>query len=144
MKKQYYIVTYILIIILTGCATFSVQTKSLVDQLTTFQIIETNEYFQKFSAFEYPSNNLEKIECEDKKGNYVWLYPDKNTEFIFTTKSTGKKVKAYFDTVIFYNDTIYGLRSRLLGGLRIIPVSDIDKISIYSEIPKIEPVSIWE
>jgi len=140
MIKQYCVSTLILMIVLTGCATYSIQPKSLVDQLKTFQIIKTNEYFQKFAAIEYPSNNLEKIECEDKKGNSVWLYPDKNTEFIFTTKSTGKKVKAYFDTVLFYNDTIYGLRSRLLGGLRIIPVSDIDKISIYSEIPKIEPV----
>ena len=141
MIKRDCILTLILMTILTGCATYSIQPKSLVDQLKTFQVIKTNEYFQKFSAIEYPSNNLEKIECEDKKGNSVWLYPDKNTEFIFTTKSTGEKVKAYFDTVLFHNDTIYGLRSRLLGGLRIIPVSDIDKISIYSEIPKIEPVT---
>jgi len=141
IKKQYYILMLFKITILTGCATYSITTKSLVDQLNTFQKVETNKYFQRFSTFEYPSNNLEYIECEDKKGNYVWLYPDKNTEFIFTTKSTGKKVKAYFDTVLFNNDTIYGLRSRLLGGLRIIPVNDIDKISIYSEIPKIEPVT---
>jgi hypothetical protein len=118
MMKQYCILTLISMTILTSCATYRIQPQSLVDQLKTFQIIETNEYFQKFSSFEYPSNNLEKIECEDKKGNNIWLYPDKNTEFIFTTKSTGKKVKAYFDTVLFHNDTIYGLRSRLLGGIK--------------------------
>jgi hypothetical protein len=138
--RQHFILTLILMTVLTSCATYSIQPKSLVDQLKTFQIVETNEYFQKFAWFEYPSNNLKKIECVDKKGNNVWLYPDKNTEFVFITKSTGKKVKAYFDTVLYYNDTIYGLRSRLLAGIRIIPVSDIDKISIYSEIPKIEPL----
>ncbi|MDP3915722.1 MAG: hypothetical protein Q8R96_18505 [Bacteroidota bacterium] len=141
MKKQHFILTLILMTFLTaGCATYSIQPKSLVDQLKTFQIIEINENFQKFSGFEYPSNNLVKIDCQDKKGNNIWLYPDKNTEFIFIKKSTGKKVKAYFDTVLFQNDTLYGLRSRILGGLRIIPVNDIDKISIYSELPKTEPL----
>jgi len=131
---------YFLMILSTGCATYSIQPQSLVDQLIVYQNPQTNAYFQRFSGFEYPSNNLEKIACEDKKEKAVWLYPDKNTEFIFTRKSTGKKVKAYFDTVLFYNDTIYGLRSRILAGLRIIPVNDIEKISIYAEIPKIVPV----
>jgi len=140
IRKQSYILTLILMTILTGCATYSIQPKSLADQLKTYQIIETSAYFQRFSGFVYPSNNLTKIECKDKKGNNIWLYPDKNTEFIFIKKSTGNKVKAYFDTVLFRNDTLFGLRSRILGGIRIIPVSDIDKISIYSEIPKTEPV----
>jgi hypothetical protein len=76
------------------------------------------------------------IECVDKNGNHVWLYPDKNTEFIVTRKSTGEKVKVYFDTMIFQNDTLCGLRSRLIGGVRIIPVDDIDKVEISAEFPR--------
>jgi len=94
IKKQYYILMLFKITILTGCATYSITTKSLVDQLNTFQKVETNKYFQRFSTFEYPSNNLEYIECEDKKGNYVWQYPDKNTELMLTMKTNGTKGQA--------------------------------------------------
>ncbi|MDD4969252.1 MAG: hypothetical protein PHT07_07450 [Paludibacter sp.] len=125
----------ILLIFLSGCATFNVSTQSFVSQLKANQRIERNLYFQDFALIDYPSNNLQKIKCEDKDGNKVWLYPDKNTEFVIVKKSDGKKVQAYFDTVILQNDTIYGLRSRLLGGLRIIPVSDIEKIIITDERP---------
>jgi hypothetical protein len=142
MTTKTNIVSSILIIfILTGCASYSIQTKNLVDQLKEKQKIAPNAYFQQFSVIDYPSNNLDRIKCQDKDGKYVWLYPDKNTGFEFITKSTGKKIKAYFDTVIFQNDTLFGLRSRLIGGLRAIPISDIDKITIYAEMPKVEPVT---
>lgn len=129
-----------ILIVLGSCSSYIVSTQSMVSQLKDNQDIKVNTYFQQFSLIDYPSNNLEKIKCVDKNGLSVWLYPDKNTEFIFVKKSDGKKVKAYFDTVIFQNDTIFGLRSRLVGGLREIPVNDIEKIEIYSEFPKIERV----
>jgi hypothetical protein len=130
----------IFVIFLAGCANYMVSTQSLVTQLKENQKIETNLYFQQFALIDYPSNNLQKIKCEDKNGNKVWLYPNKNTEFIIVKKSDGKKVKAYFDTVIFQNDTLYGLRSRLIGGLRIIQVNAIEKITIYAEMPRVEKV----
>jgi hypothetical protein len=129
-----------LVIFLAGCANYMVSTQSLVSQLKENQKIEKNLYFHQFALIDYPSNNLQKIKCEDKNGNKVWLYPDKNTEFIIVKKSDGKKVKAYFDTVILQNDTLYGLRSRLVGGLRIIPINDIEKITVYAEMPRIEQV----
>lgn len=130
----------ILLILISGCANYMIPTESLVSQLKANQKLERNLYFQQFSLIDYPSNNLEKIKCEDKNGNKVWLYPDKNTEFIFVKKSDGKKVKAYFDTVILQNDTLYGLRSRLVGGLRAIPVNDVDNITVYAEMPRVEKV----
>jgi hypothetical protein len=132
---------FMLVIILAGCSNYMVSSQSLVSQLKENQKIEKNLYFQQFALIDYPSNNLQKIKCEDKNGNIVWLYPDKNTEFIIVKKSDGKKVKAYFDTVILQNDTLFGLRSRLVGGLRIIPVNDIEKIAIYAEMPRVEKVN---
>lgn len=131
----------IIFVCCTGCASYTIQTAHLVDQLRKNQQIGPNERLQQFSLIDYPSNNLDRIKCRDKHGNEVWLYPDKNTEFIVTTKSSGKKVKAYFDTVIFQGDTLYGLRSRLAGGLRKIPVDDIDKITIRAEFPGTERAS---
>jgi len=130
-----------LVIFLTGCANYMVSTQSLVSQLTKNQKIEENLYFQQFSLVDYPSNNLQRIKCVDKNGINVWLYPDKNTEFIFVKKSDGEKIKAYFDTVILQNDTLYGLKSRLVGGLRIIPVNDIEKITVSAEMPRIEKIN---
>jgi hypothetical protein len=131
----------LLLVLITGCSSYTIQTTNLVDQLKAKQHIAPNAYFQQFSLVDYPSNNLDKIKCEDKNGNKVWLYPDKNTQFVFTKKSTGEKVKAYFDTVIFQRDTLFGLRSRLVGGLRAIPISDVNKIVISAEMPKTEPVA---
>jgi len=121
-------------ILLSGCANYRISTQSLVSQM------KENQKIKKSALTDYPSNNLQKIKCEDKNGNKVWLYPDKNTEFIIVKKSDGKKVQAYFDTVILQNDTLFGLKSRLLGGLRIVPVSDIDKITISAEMPRIDIV----
>ena len=134
------IIVLTLLIFLSGCASYMVTTQRFVSQLKENQKVETNYYYQRFALIDYPSNNLAKIKCEDKNGTKVRLYPDKNTEFVIVKKSDGKKVRAYFDTVIFQNDTIYGLRSRLIGGLRIIPVSDIQKIIITAEMPKIDIV----
>jgi len=127
-------------ICLVSCSYYSVPTDSLVSQVKENQTIEKNAYFQQFALINYPSNNLERIKCLDKKGNKVWLYPDKNTEFNIVKKSDGKAVRAYFDTVILQNDTLYGLRSRLVGGLRIIPVNDVEKVTIRAEFPKTESI----
>ncbi len=101
-------------------------------------VVTINELFKEFFINGYPSNHLTKIKCKDGKGNFVWLYPDKNTEFVIRTKS-GKKKKVYYDTLILKSDTLIGLRSRIIGGDRIIPLDEIDKVSIYAEFPKVEP-----
>jgi len=137
MKKLFLIIPLFMFI---GCSYYTVPVNSLVEQLKENQKIEPNWYYQQFALVDYPSNNLEKIKCEDNKGNKVWLYPDKNTEFNIVKKADGQKVRAYFDTMIFKNDTLFGLASRLVGGIRIIPVSDIEKVIVRAEFPKVEPV----
>jgi hypothetical protein len=131
----------LMMLILSGCAIYMVPQQSLFSQLKENQRIAPNLYFQQFALVDYPSNNLQKIKCIDKYGTEVWLYPDKNTEFIITRKSDGKDVTTYFDTLILQNDTLYGLRSRLVGGLRIIPVKDVGKVIIYSEVPRVVKVN---
>ncbi len=128
-----------LLIFITGCADYTISTQSLVSQLQETQKIKKTIYTQ-FAIIKYPSNNLKKIKCEDKNGNNVWLYPNRTTGLIIVKKSDGKKVETYFDTVFLKNDTLYGLRSRLIGGLRFVPVSDIEKISINTRMSHTEKV----
>lgn len=130
-----------MLLILSGCATYSVTKESLVKQLDENQDLSINAHFTPYTVTNYPSNNLEKIKCVDQNGKELWLYPNKNTEFIITQKSDGKKIRAYFDTLILKNDTLFGLRSRIVGGLRIIPVNDIAKIEIYAETPRTEQIN---
>ncbi len=138
MKKIKFLIALTIVFIVSSCGNYTLTGDSLIEQIKKNQKIGPNEYFQQFALIDYPSNNLEKIKCQDKNGKMVWLYPDKNTEFIITKKSNGEKFKAYFDTVIFQNDTLYGLRSRLVGGLRKVAINDIDKVVVYAEMPKTE------
>jgi hypothetical protein len=137
MKNLKLILIISLIFSILGCANYKLTSGSLVEQLKQNQKIEKSLYYQQFSLVDYPSNNLQRIKCVNKSGKNVWLYPDKNTEFVIQ-KTSGKKVRAYFDTVIFQNDTLFGLRSRLLGGIRVIPVKEISNITIKAEFPKTE------
>lgn len=119
------IIALTLIFLFAGCANYIISTQNLVSQLNKNQMNQKNFYLQRYASI--PSNNLERIQCEDEDGNKVWLYLDQNSQLIIVKKSDGEKVKAYFDTVILQNDTLYGLRSRIVGGLKIIPVNDIEK-----------------
>ena len=139
-KKLILILNLSFALFFCGCSYYTIPTQSLISQIKENQKIERNMYYQSFALIDYPSNNLERIKCVDKKGDTVWLYPDKNTEFCFR-KSNGEKVKAYFDTVIFQNDTLYGLRSRLIGGIRVISVNDIEAVTVRAEFPRTEIVN---
>lgn len=137
MKIKLHILIALISIVLSSCATYSIQKQSLIDQLNGRPIAAHSQYYRTIIALiDYPSYNLTKVKCQDSKGNYVWLYPDKNTQFIFVSKINGEKVKAYFDTVILKNDTVFGYYSRMVGGEVKIPIKNIDKIFIHSETPK--------
>lgn len=131
---------FMVLIAISGCATYTVPKASLLKQLDENQDVSIQTHISPFTVTDYPSNNLKRIKCVDKNGNDLWLYPDKNTEFRITQKSDDKKVRTYFDTLILQNDTLYGLRSRILGGLRVIPANNIAKIEIHSEFPKTEKI----
>ncbi len=138
MKYSLGFIVIMLSILCTSCKSYQITNESLVEQLKANQTIAPNAYYRQFSLVNYPSNNLTKIKCIDRLGNCVWLYPDKNTSFKLVRKSTRKSVTLYFDTVILQNDTLSGLKSRLVGMQRVFPLSDLEKVIIQAEFPRTE------
>lgn len=136
MKKSILIVT---ILMMSSCATFTVTKESLASQLQENQNISKERNVSSLGV-EYFSNNLKKIKCTNKSGKEVWLYSGKNMNFKITKITTNENLGMYFDTVILQNDTLYGLKSRILGGKRKVAVKDIAKIEINVEEPRTEEI----
>lgn len=129
MKK---ILLLAILITISSCASFTISKESLADQLEKSQSVsKTNNIASLGTA--YYSNNLQKIKCLDKNGNEVLLSASKNMNFVVTKTSTGKSVNMYFDTVYIKNDTLFGLKSRIIGGKRMIALNDVSKIIIQKE-----------
>ena len=137
MKKSFLFLVCIALV-MAGCASFSISKESFVSQLKENQYIE-REHNASSAGTGYDSNGIEKIKCIDKNGKEVWLSGGKNVNFKIT-KASGESVTMYFDTVYFKNDTIFGLKSRILGGKRMIPVSEISTVAINAEEAETKPV----
>jgi len=86
----------------------------------------------------YDSNKLSKILCYNSKGKKVYLSVNKNTQLTVTDKK-GETHKFYLDTVFLQNNALHGLRSRILNMERSVPVDDMVKIEVYSELSKETP-----
>ena len=125
---------------IVGCGTYTTTAKSFVSQLEEHQDVEEVFHWTPIGSFKYPSNRMERVLCTNSKGEQVYLYPDKNTTVKITSKSSNKTFKAYFDTVFYKDGKLYGLRSRIVGGLQRIDVDDIGKIVFKAEIPKTKKV----
>ena len=119
------------ILIFTSCASYSVPKQSLIDQLKDQRVAPTQNVAS--IATTYTSNHLSKIKCLDKNGKEVVVDADKNTTFAITNATTGKTITLYFDTVYLSNDSIIGLKSRILGGKRSIALKDISNIQVKTE-----------
>lgn len=139
MKNNF--LAILMIFNLSGCATFTISKESLVEQLKERQSISETSNILSLGT-KYYSNNLQKIKCSDKNDEEVYLYAGKNMNFIITNALTGKAVNLYFDTVYFKDDTLSGLKSRILGGKRSISINDISKIVIQTETKKFDNVAI--
>lgn len=126
--------TAIITLLFSGCASFSISKESLVSQLKDNQKVDNQRNFNSMGLSFY-SNNLTRIKCVDKDGQNVWLESGKNMNFRITKLSDQKTISMYFDTVILQNDTLYGLKSRIVGGKRKIPLSDVAKVEIHVEEP---------
>jgi hypothetical protein len=79
--------------------------------------------------------------CQNSEGNYVYLFPDKNTTVKIYSKSSENVFSAYFDTVIYKEGKLYGLFSRIVGGLQEISVDEIERIEFHAELPKTEELT---
>ena len=83
----------------------------------------------------YDSNRLSKVLCYNQKGEKVYISVNQNTELIVTNKQ-GQTHKFYLDTVFLQENALHGLRSRILGMERSVPLDAIEKIEIYTELSK--------
>ncbi|MDQ3048728.1 MAG: hypothetical protein M3R27_14355 [Bacteroidota bacterium] len=129
--------SFLLLVLLSSCASFIVTPASLEEQLKTNHASGKLTNGQKVSLIKYAANSLERIKCLDKKGNEVWLKVDANTQILFK-KTDGTYFQAYFDSVTLRNDTIYSLESRISGGHQINLLKHIESVKIKSEFPKTE------
>jgi hypothetical protein len=136
MKKYLFIA--VVSILISGCSSYSVPKESFLTQLQDLQELK-REHNVNSVGTGYDSNGIKKFKCIDKSGKEVWLYGGKNVNFKITN-SAGESVTMYFDTVFLQNDTVFGLKSRIVGGKRKIPVSEIVAVGINAEEAITEPV----
>ena len=141
IKVKWLINIFFIFLIFSSCATLKITKKSLVIQLEENQDISIQTHFSPFTITKYPSNNLKRIKCINKKNEEVWLYPSINTQFVIITKPDNKKHRIYFDTLILKNDTLYGLPSRIINLPKVFPLIDISKVKIYAEFPRTKKVN---
>lgn len=120
------------LLIITSCASYTVSKQSLVEQLQVNEGINKTRNAASIGTT-YNSNNLSKIKCFDKNDKEVTINANKNTTFAITNATTGKTVTLYFDTVYLSNDSIIGLKSRILGGKRSTALNDISNIQVKTE-----------
>lgn len=129
-KMKYLII--LLILLACGCSSYSITNTSFVNQINQNSTLTKTQNIPSLGT-NYYSNNLSKIQCLDKNGQEIIINPDKNTNFKFTNKKTGKSTTLYYDTVYISGDSIFGLKSRILGGKRSMAMDDIDKIYVKTE-----------
>ena len=127
--RKIFLLSWIFLVV--GCGSYSISKESFVDQVGNKNISKTQNVASLGTS--YNSNNLSQIRCFDKNGKEVIITPNKNTTFSITNSKTGEKINLYFDTVILSNDSISGLKSRILGGKKSIALKDISNIMVKTE-----------
>lgn len=133
------LVLSVIALLVASCSSYTISKESFVSQLKENQNIQRKQTVASLGTG-FDANGLEKIKCVDKAGQEVWLYGGKNINFKVTTLD-GKKQSMYFDTVYWRNDTIFGLKSRIVGGKRVIPVNQIATVGINAEEAETKPVN---
>jgi hypothetical protein len=122
---------FALFLFLSSCSTYTISKQSLLEQLNNQSLSKTNNIGS--IGTDYYSNGLQKIICVDKNGKEVILNANKNTSFVITNALTGKSTSLYFDTVYIENDSLKGLKSRIVGGKRSIALSEVSTVKITTE-----------
>ena len=131
-------------ILLPGCtAYYVISPDQLAHQMKAEQKRESRTQVipiaPVFLSNRYDANSIKKLLCTDESGDTLWVYPNKDTQLEFTTRS-GDVVNMYFDTVFLEGSKLKGLRSRLLNLQREVDLSDVVKIEVYTELSKTEPI----
>lgn len=136
-----------LALLLAGCTNHYLTKQMLMDQLfphwkpegpSSSTVILPLPPLGVGMSTRYDSNRLSRILCYNQKDEKVYLGVNQNTQLIITDKK-GETYKFYLDTVFLQNGTLVGLRSRILGIQRSVPLDDIDKIEVYAELSREAP-----
>jgi RNA:NAD 2'-phosphotransferase (TPT1/KptA family) len=133
MKLKSFLIL-ISILLFSSCKTYTISVDSFKNQMShlgydDLKEVKINNPTPNMNKIGYYATNLKSITVIDKKGNEVSLSNSPRLEMRVTRKN-GKRYILLFDTVIVENDSIKGLRSKMLGLTREIPLSDITKIEI--------------
>ncbi len=129
MKK---ITVIALTFLLISCGSYTITKQSFIEQIEKNSSVSRSQNVSSLGTG-YDSNKLDKISCYDKNGKEVTINPNKNTTFSITNSKTGEKMNLYYDTVYILNDTLIGLKSRILGGKKKIALQDIAAIIVKTE-----------
>ena len=121
----------LLVFVLSSCSSYTLTKESLVEQLKQDQSTSQKSNVSSVGT-NYTSNSLKQVKCIDKDGRETIVQGDKNTVFAITA-TNGKTSNLYFDTVYLSNDSLVGLKSRILGGKRRIALSEISSIRVKTE-----------
>jgi hypothetical protein len=138
---KYPLIFFTFFLLFQGCGSYSITKKSFISQLEDNQNVEEILHWTPIGYSKYPSNKIDKVICQNSEGNYVYLFPDKNTTVKIYSKSSENVFSAYFDTVIYKEGKLYGLFSRIVGGLQEISVDEIERIEFHAELPKTEELT---
>ena len=120
-------------ILLTGCATYHLTTKSLLEQF-----VDVTPEKKVNLIFAYPfvfpgtvtGNSLKEVKVLDDK-NIEHIIPVTNHTGIRITKKDGTKRTFYFDTLLIQDSTINGKKSHFVGiNIKPVNLNDIEKIEL--------------
>lgn len=122
-------------LILSGCATYTLTTKSLLEQFAGTQKETKTNYIVAFPLV-FPGtvtgNSLRSILVLDKKGMGHILHVTNRTG-VRITKKDGKKSTFYFDTLIIQDSTITGKKDHFFGiNAKPINLNNIQKIELQN------------
>ena len=120
-------------LILNSCKTYTVTPESLKSQFTSesnkLEQVKINNPLSTYQYEEVLANKIQDIAVIDKYGNAFNLTNSPAIEMRVTLKS-GKRKNFYFDTVTIEDDTLKGLKSRILGLKSQVPYNQIVKIEL--------------
>lgn len=126
MKRIYYVVTFISMTILTSCASYTISTSSLSEQLTGG--IVSKGYLLAKDAVK--GNDLETITCVDKNGREKEIKVTNRTG-VRITKTDKSRITFYFNTLLINDSSIVGSKTHFFNEkVKPIRFNDISKIEI--------------
>lgn len=119
--------------LLSGCATYHLSTKSLLEQFANAGTEVKVNYIIAFPFF-YPGtvtgNNLSVVTCLDKNEKEYNLNVTNHTGIRITQKDKSRTT-FYFDTLILEDSTINGAKSHFFGmSINPINLNNIDRIEL--------------